>query len=117
MRDDQHQFLVLLRHAPARLSVEQVAWVLGCQSHDIAILVASRLLKPLGNPQPNAVKYFCTAEILELAEDRSWLAKVTNTISQYWQKKNARKTGKGMGTALAGLSPLPDLSEASLAGR
>jgi hypothetical protein len=36
---------------------EQAAWVLNCQPHDVPILVAALLLKPLGNPPPHSVKY------------------------------------------------------------
>lgn len=62
MKEEQHQFLTVLGHPPARLSVDQVAWALGCQAHDIPILVAARLIKPLGNPAPNAIKFFATSE-------------------------------------------------------
>ncbi len=58
MSEEQHQFLRLLNQLPARLTAEQAAWVLNCQPHDVPILVAARLLKPLGNPPPNSVKYF-----------------------------------------------------------
>lgn len=95
MRDDQHRFLGLLGHLPARLTAEQAAWVLNCQAHDVPVLVVARLLKPLGNPQPNSVKYFATAEVLELAKDRTWLAKVTNAVSQHWKQKNLHKTKLG----------------------
>ena len=91
MRDDQHRFLAVLGRVPARLTAEQVAWLLNCQSHDIPVLVAGRLLKPLGNPLPNSVKYFPTGELMELMEDRAWLAKMTTALSQHWQKKNHRK--------------------------
>jgi hypothetical protein len=91
MKEEQQQFMALLGQAPVRLTVEQAAWLLGCQPHDIPILVGSRLLKPLGNPPANGIKYFSTAELLESTRDRSWLAKLTNTICQHWQKKNARK--------------------------
>jgi hypothetical protein len=91
MNENQHQFLMVLGQLPARLTVEQAAWALGCQPHDLPILVASRLLKPLGNPPPNAIKFFAASEVLELAKDRSWLARITNTVNQHWQKKNARK--------------------------
>ena len=91
MRDDQQRFLSLLGRLPARLTAEQVAWVINCQAHDVPVLVAARLLKPLGNPQPNSVKYFATTEVLELMEDRSWLAKITSAVNQYWQRKNQRK--------------------------
>lgn len=91
MREDQQRFMSLLGRLPARLPVEQVAWILNCQPHDVPVLVAARLLKPLGNPPLNGIKYFATSDVLELTNDRSWLAKMTNTISQHWQKKNARK--------------------------
>ena len=81
MKDDQHRFLTILGQLPARFTAEQVGWVLGCQPHDIPALVASRLLKPLGNPPPNGIKFFCAADVLELGKDRSWLTKVTNTIN------------------------------------
>lgn len=90
MKEEQHQFLTLLGQLPARLTAEQVAWVLNCQPHDVPILVASRLLKPLGNPAPNAIKFFATADLLELLKDRSWLAKMTSVIGQHWQRKNTR---------------------------
>src|SRR5260221_11337076 len=88
MRDDQHRFLSLLGRLPAWLTAEQAAWVINCQPHDIPVLVASRLLKPLGNAPPNSVKYFATVELLEHIEDRVWLAKVTSTVTQHWRKKN-----------------------------
>jgi hypothetical protein len=91
MRDDQHRFLMLLGQPPARLTAEQAAWVLNCQAYDVAILVMARLLKPLGSPAANSVKFFATADILELSKDRTWLAKLTNTIGQHWREKNCRK--------------------------
>jgi hypothetical protein len=94
MRDDQHRFLMLLGQLPARLTAEQAAWVLNCQSHDVPVLVMARLLKPLGNPTPNSVKYFAAMEVLELAKDRTWLAKVTNAVGQHWKEKNLHKKGR-----------------------
>jgi hypothetical protein len=78
---------------PARLTAEQTAWVLNCQPYDVPVVVAARLrlLKPLGNPQPNTVKYFASVEVLELAKDRAWLARMTNAVNQHWQRKNAAK--------------------------
>ena len=76
---------------PARLTVEQVGWVLNCQPHDIPTLVSSRLLKALGNPAANGIKFFCRADVLDLLKDRSWLTKVTNAINQHWHRQNSRK--------------------------
>jgi len=91
MRDDQHQFLTLLGQLPARLTAEQAAWVINCQPHDVPILVAARLLKPLGNPPANGIKYFATADLLESIKDRNWLVRVSATIYQHWHAKNARQ--------------------------
>lgn len=92
VKDDQHRFLALLGQPPARLTVEQAAWVLNCQPHDIPVLVAARLLRPLGSPSPNGTKFFATAEVVEQAKDRAWIAKVTNAVSLHWKHKNARKS-------------------------
>jgi len=94
MKEEQHQFLRLLGHLPARLTVEQAAWVLNCQPHDVPILIATRLLKPLGNPAPNSIKFFATSDVLESAKDRAWLTKVTATINQHWHKMNALKKSR-----------------------
>ena len=106
MSDDQHQFLSLLGQLPARLTVEQAAWVLNCHAHDLPVLIAARLVKPLGNPPPNGIKFFATAEVLESAKDRHWLMKVTATINQHWRKKNQRKKGR----SLKDSHPLPCLT-------
>ncbi len=90
MKDDQHRLLSLLGQLPARLTAEQTAWVLNCQVHDIPILVSSRLLKPLGTPAANSIKFFATADVLDLANDRKWLAKVTATINLHWHARNAK---------------------------
>jgi hypothetical protein len=102
MRDDQHRFLTLLGRLPARLTAEQAAWILNCQAHDVPILVSARLLKPLGSPPPNGVKFFGTADVLELANDRSWLVKVTNAVNQHWHRQNARRKCRSAETAQNG---------------
>lgn len=111
MKDDQHRFLTLLGQLPARLTAEQAGWVLNCQPHDIPTLINARLLKPLGNPAANAAKFFATADILETAKDRAWLVKVTNTISQHWQRQNAKKGRSANGKQNGEFNPLP-LAEA-----
>lgn len=94
MKAEQQQLLTLLGRPPARLTAEQTAWVLNCAAHDIPVLVAARLLKPLGNPQANTIKLFATVEVLEAAADRAWLSKATQTLQHYWQRKNRRKTAR-----------------------
>jgi hypothetical protein len=106
MKEEQQRFLSLLGQLPARLTAEQAGWVLNCQAHDIPALVNARLLKPLGNPSQNSTKYFAAADVLEMMKDRSWLAKVTNTISQHWQKQNLGKRDKALNGQRNGLSEM-----------
>jgi hypothetical protein len=91
MKEDQYRFLSLLGQLPFRLTGEQAGWVLNCQPHDVPVLVAARLLKPLGNPLKNGIKFFATAELLEQVKDKAWLVKVTNAVNQHWQRNNAAK--------------------------
>jgi len=116
MKEEQQQFLRLIGQAPARLTGEQVAWVVGCQPHDVPVLVGARLLKPLGNPAPSCVKYFSRLEILDLAQDRSWLARVTITVNQHWQTKNAQRKNRSASGSQNDPSRLLDLSAVSAAG-
>jgi hypothetical protein len=90
MKDDQLRFLSLLGQLPVRLNAEQAGWVLNCQPHDIPALIHARMLKPLGNPSANSAKYFATADLLEIAKDRSWLVRMTTTINAHWQKQNGK---------------------------
>jgi len=100
MKAEQHQFLQLLRQLPARLTAEQAAWVINCQPHDIPVLAAAKLVKPLGNPPVNGIKYFSTADILESCKDKNWLVRVSATIHQNWAKRNARYTAPAAETTL-----------------
>ena len=83
--------LLNCRRLPARLTTGETAAILGFSEHDIAPLIAARLIEPLGKPAPNAPKYFASVEVEVLAADREWLAKATRAVSKYWQLKNARK--------------------------
>jgi hypothetical protein len=113
MREEQYRFLTLHRQLPVRLTAEQAAWVLNCQAHDIPILVSSRLLKPLGNPPPNGIKFFSTADLLELTRDRAWLVKMTNAVTQHWQHQNLQRKGRPAITLPDGQSLVVSLAAAS----
>jgi hypothetical protein len=90
MRLQRLQFLNL-RHLPARLTAEEAGWFLGFRAHQIPILVGVGMLKPLGQPASNAVKYFATATLCELKQDVNWQSRASKEIMQYWQKKNQKK--------------------------
>ena len=82
--------ILQLSRLPARLNAPQTAEVLGFLEHDIPVLIAAGLLKPLGRPAPNANKWFATKEILDLAEDLNWLSRATRAIYEFHQKRNGR---------------------------
>jgi len=82
-----------LTRLPARLDTGQTAEFLGLQQHDIATLIAARLLKPIGNPQPNGPKFFAAVEIEDLARDRDWLNRAQLAIQRHWQMKNHGGSG------------------------
>jgi len=65
---------------------------LGFQVHNIAPLVAAKLLTPLGKPAPNAPKYFAAIEVLACTENRDWLSHATKAILKHWAKKNQPRT-------------------------
>jgi hypothetical protein len=47
-------------------------------------------LTPLGDPAPNAPKWFAAVEMIRLAADRDWLHKTTKEIAKYWRNKRER---------------------------
>jgi hypothetical protein len=79
------------RRLPARLNTSETALLLGFQEHDIAVLIATKLLEPLGKPARNAPKFFATVDVTTAGQDRDWLAKATRIIAKRWREKNNRK--------------------------
>lgn len=86
--------LLNCRRLPARLNTSETALLLGFREHDIAPLVAAKLLIPLGKPAPNAPKYFAAVEIAEQASSPEWLGQATKALGKYWQRKNERNRGR-----------------------
>jgi len=84
--------------APARLNATQTAWFLGFEPHEIPMLVAAGLLKPLGHPARNSTKFFATETLEQLRHDEKWLARASDAISSYWRERNARKGTRGPST-------------------
>lgn len=87
----QDRFSLLnCRRLPARLNSSETALLLGVHDHDIAPLVAARLLHPLGKPAQNAPKYYAAGDVLMRADDREWLSDATKALARHWQAKNSR---------------------------
>jgi hypothetical protein len=81
------------RELSARLDVTETAKLLGFAEHDIQILMGSGKLTPLGDPAPNAPKWFAAMEIIRLAADLDWLNRATKEVAKYWRQKRARNNG------------------------
>jgi hypothetical protein len=88
--DQQTEFLSW-KIVPARLSAIQTAWFLGFEPHEIAMLVAAGLLKPLGHPPRNSTKFFATETLEQFRRDEKWLARASDAIASYWRGRNARR--------------------------
>jgi hypothetical protein len=111
-RERRERFLELerylnMRHLPARMTGEEVAKFFRMAPHDIPVLVAHGLLKPLGEPLQSSVKYFATVIIKELCENVEWLDEATKIVGRHWAMKNARRSGN------AEFSPLPEKQRVS----
>jgi hypothetical protein len=94
MTDDMTQAAMTIwaeRDLPARLDVAATAKLLGFAVSDIQVLMAVGKLTPLGDPAPNAPKWFSAVETIRLATDQDRLHRATKEISKYWQHKRERR--------------------------
>jgi hypothetical protein len=66
----------------------------GFAEHDIQILMGAGKLEPLGDPAPNAPKWFAAVELIRLAADREWLSKATREVSKYCRHKREQRSGR-----------------------
>jgi hypothetical protein len=111
MNNERKELLSLAR-LPARLNMVETAVYLGFKTHDIPILIARGLLKPLGRPTPNSEKYFARSKLVEAENNEEWLSRATAVLSQHWQAKNARKKSCGVTIRLHSTAP----ADAKMAG-
>ncbi len=84
---------------PARLTAEQVAQKLGCTVEGVYVLTRRRLLRPLGKPPPNGTKYYANKYVERLANDESWLSRMSDALVQYKWEKNHQGGVKGRSPA------------------
>ena len=59
---------------------------------------------PLGDPAPDASKWFAAVEIMGLAADQDWLHKAAKEISKYWRNKRDRRMNSFPAYSLATIS-------------
>ena len=81
---------------PGRVDGRQAATILGFQPHDIPVLMAAKLLQPLGKPVANAPKYFASCVLEELRCNPDWLDRASRAVSRHWQLKNEKKSAEGL---------------------
>jgi len=113
MNSAQEQFLNL-KSLPARLKVEEVALYLGFAPHEITILMAEGLLKPLGRPPATGVKHFSAVALEELRRDQKWLARASDCVVQYWKSRNEKKTAQRGSSHIATRVPVVNATAAAL---
>ena len=96
----------------AHLDVVATAKLLGFAEYDIQILMAVGKLTPLGDPAPNAPKWFAAVEMIRLAADMDWLHKATKEIAKYWRQRRERRHPMKCCNATKETSqPIPALAE------
>ena len=100
MNQAKKEFLSLAM-PPARLGINETAWLMGFNEHDIPVLVSNGLLKPLGRPSSTGSKYFATVELQTLRNDTRWLAKASDAIVNHWRSKNLGRKNHRVEQAIA----------------
>ena len=88
----REEFLAL-RHWPALLGVNEVAWLLGIEPFYVAVLTAAKLLKPAGKPAHNGRKFYARDQLLELSRDENWLNKVAMAMLNFNRNRNCAADG------------------------
>ena len=98
--NDQAIKLLEVQRLPGRLTVAQASILLGFNSIDLPVLITKRLLRPLGKPAPNAIKYYARRDIEQLADDSAWLSRATQAMYEHWHKRNNGNPRDGNRTGL-----------------
>jgi len=100
-QNSQSEILAIPMRIQARQDATRTARLLGFAPNDIPVLIAAKMLRPLGKPVPNSTKYFATCYIEALAQDTDWLDAATQIIYDHWRGKNDRKTVNALRTQTA----------------
>ena len=93
-RTDASRSVLSTLRLPARLNANQTAELIGCQPHDIPILIKAGLLKPLGSGPANRAKYFASLHILAATSETRWLEKATTTLCRRASKRDKLSIGE-----------------------
>jgi hypothetical protein len=85
---------------PGRITIEQVALLLGFQVYEILILVRLGKIKCVNYQCRNSRKFFHGHYILKLIEDGDFVEKASKLVAKAVRENN-RKTGESAATPLA----------------
>lgn len=94
MNQEEHRLRIEflnLRTLPARLTMEEVGYLLNCSKSDVRILTEMKKISTLGHPKRNSVKYY-SYQVLrnKLCQDK-WLHVATITLAEYHERMNSFK--------------------------
>jgi hypothetical protein len=78
------------RRLPARITVEQVATLLGFQVYEILILVRQGKIKCVNHQSRNSRKYFFSHYVLRLAEDGDFVEKASKLVARVVRENNRK---------------------------
>jgi len=78
------------RRLPARLTIEQVALLLGFQVYEILILVRQGKIKCVNFQSRNSRKFFHGQYILKLAEDGDFVEKASKSVAKSVRENNRK---------------------------
>ncbi len=87
-------------HPPARMTAAQAADFLGFERDDLALLAREGLLRPLGRPGANAVKYYAAVEVAALWNDRTSLDRATQLLYERNRSKADAQRDRAGGSSL-----------------
>ena len=76
----------MARPLPARLTVEEVAKVLGFNHREVRHLISKGHLKVLGSPNDQQTKWVATAYLAALMTNESWLKRATDLAYAFNQR-------------------------------
>jgi len=78
------------RRLPARITIDQVAMLLGFQVYEILILVRQGKIKCVNYQSRNSRKYFHGQYVLKLAEDGDFVEKASKLVAKAVRENNRK---------------------------
>jgi len=71
--------------------MEDASELLGYPLHAMPVLLRAKLLRALGRPSKTSPKYFSSAEILALTQDRDFYDRAEIVLTRHWRDKRLKR--------------------------